>query len=59
MKFFYDDIVCIIFDILNVLVYVYIYGVIYWDFKLVNIFVNLDGMLVIMDFGLVKWIDFD
>lgn len=38
----------------EVVVYVYYWGVVYCDFKLSNIYVCDDGMVKLLDFGIVK-----
>lgn len=52
--FYFVEILEFFLKVCNVVVVVYWNGIVYWDFKLVNIFVDVYKELWIFDFGIVK-----
>lgn len=49
MKFYVVEVV-LVFD------YFYLFDIIYWDFKLENLFLGVDGYVKVIDFGFVKYV---
>lgn len=54
-----DKVVCIIYDMVGVFVFVYFKFYIYCDIKFENMLFCVDGIVVLIDFGIVKVLEVD